>query len=262
MLSVNTKEYNLALGETTVKLLIDDSGTGGMNFINVHQNEQTSKKAGKHIIQQIGGRMLYIAHGGGNSRNVEFSLSGKKYEFDPNRMFSDVGAKASLKDFGNFSEDALRIVRNFGEKILGFLLPNQDHIIALHNNYNSSSYSFKSYFSPPLSHDVLKIYPEVCPESGTGEFFYTAVKDWFSALKQERIFNIVLQDSKAVKDDGSLSVYAGKNNIRYCNVEAQHGNLDQQVSMLSSLHSIIVERARTELSGCSQVPYVQGIRKE
>ncbi len=67
---------------------------------------------------------------------------------------------------------------------------------------------------------MLKISPEVCPESGTGEFFYTTVEDWFDALKQKEIFNIVLQNNKAVEDDGSLSVYVGKNNIRYSNVEA------------------------------------------
>ncbi|WP_246226319.1 hypothetical protein [Wolbachia endosymbiont of Madathamugadia hiepei] len=49
-----------------------------------------------------------------------------KYEFDPNRIFDDVGAEASLKKFGNFSEGALKAVRNFAEKILDFLLPGQD----------------------------------------------------------------------------------------------------------------------------------------
>lgn len=140
-------------------------------------------------------------------------------------MFSDVGAEASLREFGGVSEDALRAVRNFVERILDFLLPGQDHVVALHNNYNSPSYSVKSYFSPLLSHDVLKIFPEVCPESGTGEFFDTTVEDWFDSLKQKEIFNIVLQNNKAVEDDGSLSVYVGKNNIRYSNVEAEHDHL-------------------------------------
>ncbi len=239
MSNIDTKEYDLTLGDTTVKLFIKSSDTSGINFINVHQNEVTSKEAGGRIIQQFGGRMLYITHGDGTPRNVEFYLNGERYEFDPNRIFDNVGAEASLKEFGNFSEGALKAVRNFAEKILDFLLPSQDHVIALHNNYNSPSYSFKSYFSPPLSRDVLKIYPEVCPESGTGEFFYMTVEDWFEALKQKRVFNIILQNNKAVEDDGSLSVYAGENNIRYSNVEAEHGHLEQQIDMLSAMHSVL-----------------------
>ncbi|MGL9762450.1 MAG: hypothetical protein ACR5LB_10045 [Wolbachia sp.] len=134
MTNINTKEYNLKLGSTTVKLFIESDDISGINFINVHQNEVTSKKAGKRIIQQFGGRMLYIVHGDGTSRNVEFNLNGEKYEFDLNRIFDDVGAEASFKKFGNFLEGALKAVRNFAEKILDFLVPGQDHVIALHNN--------------------------------------------------------------------------------------------------------------------------------
>lgn len=247
MSNIDTKEYDLAIGDTTVKLFIKSSDTSGINFINVHQNEVTSKEAGENIIEEFGGRMLYITHGDGTPRNVEFYLNGERYEFDPNRMFDDVGAEASLREFGNFSEDALRAVKNFAERILDFLLPGQDHVIALHNNHNSPSYSFKSYFSPPLSHDVLKIYPEVCPENGTGEFFYTTDEGWFNALKQKEIFNIVLQNNKAVEDDGSLSVYASKNHIQYSNVEAQHGHLEQQIDMLSAMHSVLFPNANQPL---------------
>jgi len=73
------------------------------------------------IIQQFGGRMLYIIHGDGTSRNVEFNLNGEKYEFDPSRIFDGVGAEAILKEFGNFSEGALKAVRNFAEKNFTFL---------------------------------------------------------------------------------------------------------------------------------------------
>ncbi|HCE59828.1 MAG TPA: hypothetical protein DEQ74_03305 [Wolbachia sp.] len=239
MLNIDTKEYDLTLGNIIVKLFIESSDTNGMNFINVHQNEVTSKEAGRHITQELGGRMLYITHGDGTSRNVTFCLNGGKYEFDPNRMFDDVGAENSLKEFGDFSEEALKVVRNFAGKILDFLLPGHNHIIALHNNYNSPSYSFKSYFSLPFSNDVLKIYPEQCPEKEIGEFFYITIENWFDALKQKEIFNLVLQNNETVEDDGSLSVYAGENNIQYSNVEAEHGNLDQQISMLSALHSVL-----------------------
>lgn len=78
--NIDTKEYELTLGNIMVKLFIESSDTNGMNFINVHQNEVTSKKAGRHITQELGGRMLYIIHGDGTARNVIFGLNGGKYE--------------------------------------------------------------------------------------------------------------------------------------------------------------------------------------
>ncbi|WP_225538203.1 hypothetical protein [Wolbachia endosymbiont of Mansonella perstans] len=72
MTNINTKEHNLTLGSTTIKLFIESDDISGINFINVHQNEVNSKEAGKRIIQQFGGRMLYIIHGDGTLRNVEF----------------------------------------------------------------------------------------------------------------------------------------------------------------------------------------------
>jgi hypothetical protein len=144
------QQYDLPLGNIAVKLFIKDNSVSGINFINVYQNEVTSKEAGEHIIQKFGGRMLYITHGDGTSRNVRFNLNGEKYEFDPNRIFDDAGAESSLKQFGDFSEDALKVVRDFAGKILDFLLPGQNHVIALHNNHNFPSYSFFLHHFPRM----------------------------------------------------------------------------------------------------------------
>ncbi|WP_225536938.1 hypothetical protein [Wolbachia endosymbiont of Mansonella ozzardi] len=77
-----------------------------------------------------------------------------------------------------------------------------------------------------------------------GEFFYTTVEDCFEALKQKEVSSIILQSNKTVEDDGSLSVYAGENDIRYSNVEAAgHGHLEQQIDMLSALHSVLFPNA-------------------
>ncbi|MGL9726636.1 MAG: hypothetical protein ACR5KV_09235 [Wolbachia sp.] len=112
----------------------------------MYRNEVTSKEAGEYIIQQFGGRMLYITHDDGTSRNVEFYLNGERYEFDSNRIFDNVGAEASLREFGNFLEDVMRAVKNFAERILDFLLSSQGHVIALHNNYNSSAIHSRAIF--------------------------------------------------------------------------------------------------------------------
>jgi hypothetical protein len=40
-------------------------------------------------------------------------------------------------------------------------------------------------------------------------------------------------------DDGSLSIYYGKKNLVYINIETQKGNLDEQVKMLSAVFNIL-----------------------
>ncbi|WP_225538204.1 hypothetical protein [Wolbachia endosymbiont of Mansonella perstans] len=57
-----------------------------------------------------------------------------------------------------------------------------------------------------------------------------------------------MQSNKMVEDDGSLSVYAGENDIRYSNVEAEHGHLEQQIDMLSALHSVLFPNANQFLT--------------
>ncbi|MNY25704.1 hypothetical protein D3C86_1595040 [compost metagenome] len=54
----------------------------------------------------------------------------------------------------------------------------------------------------------------------------------FSKLKKENV-NVVLQHQEA-EDDGSLSIYAMKNNIPYLNVEVQHGHLEDNLMLIEA----------------------------
>ena len=46
---------------------------------------------------------------------------------------------------------------------------------------------------------------------------------------------MILQDNENCIDDGSLSVYCGKRNIPYANVEAEDGHLTEQIFLISEL---------------------------
>jgi hypothetical protein len=46
---------------------------------------------------------------------------------------------------------------------------------------------------------------------------------------------VVLQHNTNAVDDGSLSIFYGRKNKSYVNVEAEHGHLEQQKKMLSVL---------------------------
>jgi hypothetical protein len=77
------------------------------------------------------------------------------------------------------------------------------------------------------------------------DFIITTDSTIFNRLQTKNI-NVVWENVDLVKDDGSLSIYAGKNKIPYINVEAQHGHLNEQCAMMIALHEIIEEFKKQE----------------
>ena len=65
----------------------------------------------------------------------------------------------------------------------------------------------------------------------------------FDFLKKRKV-NVVLQDNKTVRDDGSLSYYAGKHDILYANVETMRGEAKEQARILSLLQSFPIGKNR------------------
>jgi hypothetical protein len=74
-------------------------------------------------------------------------------------------------------------------------------------------------------------------ETDVDDFFFVTDKNIFKFLK-EKNQNVALQDNVNVTDDGSLSVYCGKNKIPYINVESEHGHFREQTRMLEILQEI------------------------
>ena len=54
---------------------------------------------------------------------------------------------------------------------------------------------------------------------------------------------MVLQSINAI-DDGSLSIYCQKNKLQYINIEAQHGQKEQQIKMLKETYSLIKSKIK------------------
>lgn len=211
--------YPVKLGNTTV-IVQKYHHHQGMAFIHLHQNETTALKAAKAVIRAKGGSLLTLVHSG--RRNVVFFLSHHRYEFDPNRIFSDKGIKRTLNQFGNYSPAAHKEVQKLSRKIKS-LLP-KGKIIAVHNN---RSYSLKNYFP---GHSLARDARAMHYSSPTHQrnFYLVTKKEDYHRLKKMN-FNAVWQ-AKNVTDDGSLSVYLAKR--KYINVEAGYGQLATQVKML------------------------------
>lgn len=215
---LHTQIYPISLGDTSINI-IKQSGTG-KTLIHLHENEKTALQAAKLYVDFNGGTLITLQHGG--DRNIQFYLKQVRYEFDPNRIFTDNGIKNSLKQYGPYSKEAHAEVKKFAVKLKRMLAGNQ--IIAVHNN---SDYSILEYFpNHPLVKDARAINYQ--QNSNYRNFYFVTKQDAYSRLK-EAAFNVALQAPSA-QDDGSLSYFLAKKN--YINIEAGHGELPEQLRML------------------------------
>lgn len=212
------KTYTVKLGNTKVAI-IKQVGRG-KTLVHVHENEITALKAARLYIAKHGGTLITLKHSG--KRNIVFHLKGKRYEFDPNRIYTNRGIRRTLKRFGSYSLPAHREVKKLAIKIKR-LLP-KGKIIAVHNNRD---YSIKEYFPKhPLAGDVRAI--NYLSNSNYRNFYFVTQKKEYNRLERHKL-NVALQSRKA-QDDGSLSYFLAKRN--YINIEAAYGALQAQLKMI------------------------------
>lgn len=211
--------YPVKIGNSTVIIQHQEYGEG-KTFVHLHQNETTALQAARVVAHAEGGSILTLVHLG--ERNIIFHLHKRRYEFDPNRIFTDAGIKKTLVQFGHYTPQAHAEVKKLADMIKK-MLP-KGKVIAVHNN---KSYSLKDYFpGESLASDAKALNFHV---QNHFRNFYLVTKhvDYFRLKKLQ--FNSVLQARNAT-DDGSLSVYLSGSN--YVNVEAGYDQLIAQVNML------------------------------
>lgn len=210
--------HRVMVGDEPV--IIQQTVGHGKTYIHVHHNEQTALKAAKAVIRKEGGSLITLIHSGG--RNIVFHLHNQRYEFDPNRIFTDKGIKKTLAQYSYYTPEAHQEVKRLADKIKE-LLP-KGKVIAVHNN---SSYSLKDYLpGHELAKDAKALYMN--PSNYFRNFYLVTKFSDYLRLKMAG-FNGVLQKPSAT-DDGSLSVYLAKSN--YINVEAGYDQLAEQIKML------------------------------
>lgn len=211
--------YPVRVGDSIVYIRQIQNGKGN-TYVHLHQNEKTALRAAEIMVAHQGGRLLTLVHRGG--RNIVFHCHHHRYEFDPNRIFTDTGIQKTLKAFGNDSREARIEVKKLANKIKQ-LLP-RGKIIAVHNN---QSYSLKNYLpGHPLANDAHQLH--VTKKHPYRNFYLVTQKKDYRRLKHLN-FNSILQTEHAT-DDGSLSVYLAKR--QYVNVEAGFDQLLPQLNML------------------------------
>ena len=231
--SVSVQGYHIGSDTLRFHRIIYFPHTPAVSFINLHDDENTSVEAGKDFLSRYGGTLLQLQHSG--QRHFKFTLNDQGFAFDPNRIFTAIGLKATLEKQSIYNEDAAAEVRKIADSLLVNYVNDKKLVIALHNN-TERGLSILSYKKGGSEFkNAARVY--VNRLMNPNDFILTTSAAIFHHLKRNRI-NVVLQHNRP-QDDGSLSVYAAKNKIPYVNVEALHGHLDEQIRMLETLKDII-----------------------
>ncbi len=232
------KLFLVGLGDDTrvIVMPICKKKLPGIWFVHVHEDESTAADAAFEFIDSTGlGCFVTLKHGMG--RNISFNMGGKTYKFDPNRIYTAEGRKATLERFGAYSDSAFAAVSSLSNFLTGKYIDSSNLVVALHNNTNEGGLSIKSYQKGgDYQKEASKVH--INKKEDPDDFFYTTTLRAFDFFK-EKGYNVLLQNNAAVTDDGSLSVYAGIKKIDYINIEAEHLKKEQQKKMLGAVMEYI-----------------------
>jgi hypothetical protein len=225
--------YTYHLQNTPVKISVHKYlPASGFSFIILHDNEHTAEKATLQVLEQKGGTLISIENNG--ERTIAFSLNRKTYEFDPNRMFTTAGIKQSLRTFGSYHAAAEKQIKEFAAFVL-HKIADSTVPVAVHNNTNED-YTIIDYLQQGrLQQEAAAVYRN--PAMDADEFVLTTSAPVFDFYKESNI-NVVLQKNNGITDDGSLSVYYGKQNKTYINIEAEHEHTEMQIKMIEMLYRL------------------------
>ena len=228
--SLENNVTNVRIGDSEIQVVSRKSGNAKPLYFRPHENETTSSSATAEIVKKYGGTFVELKSKG--ERNIDFLFKTKKYTIDPNRIFSTAGIEKTLGG-GSETKPVVSEVSKFVRVLFADFLTDKKLIIAVHNNTEGGNLSIESYKN---NTDAAAVYSN--PSRDADDFFYVTNEKYFNFLKNKG-FNVVMQDNAKAADDGSLSVYCGKNNISYINVESEHGHLQQQIEMLGAIQEII-----------------------
>lgn len=228
------EEVPVLLGDSEVSLAITSMEGSSHAFLVLHDDEDTAVQAGLEAVRSRGGRLVEVKADG--RRRVAFELDGRRWRFDTNRIFTEAGAEADLRENnGSAPAAVLAEVQGFADAVLE-VYGSAPLLITLHNN-SEGEYSAASYApGGDLAQDAAAVH--LPPGSDPDDFFFVTEGRLYDALVEEG-FPVVLQDNEQVTDDGSLSVRAARSGLPYVNIEAQHGHREQQIRMLEALHRVL-----------------------
>jgi len=245
--------------------VVGNENTGSRQvFFAPHENEHVANQYLAKKISQEKGRFLILRQAG--QREIALSINKQTVFVDPNRIFTLNGIRDSVKNLNPklaissiIFQQAVKRAQALGQFIVTKMggLNKQNTWLAVHNNTqgykndgqggigNVSMIRYRYKLNTGAKY-LSKVTPLIGDEDDL--FFVTNKQDFVQM--QAKGFNAVLQNPVVTtdieEDDGSLSVYAQMNGIRYINIEAERefqgkgeDHLPMQIKMLNytlSLH--------------------------
>jgi len=200
------------------------NGRSKHRYLFIHGNEETARHVLTRHMEAHEGIAFVIES---KTRNVPVEGG----QIDPNRMFSRVGAEASLKRLNSdWSPERIQATlalldRGRDKLVHEFFPPPGGVIIALHNN--SENYSVED--ERPISD------AESIREPSNPHAFYLCTSPEDFKILATSPYNAVLQNKAPKQDDGSLSRLAAARGVRYVNLEVSLGKSGRQKEMLDWL---------------------------
>ena len=108
------QKHSYVLGDNIKHITVRFYGKSNrFAFIKLHDNEVTSEQAAHKILEEYGGVFINIENE--RQRNISFSLRGKNYTFDPNRMFTVSGITNSLSLYSKYNASTLEPIAGFSD---------------------------------------------------------------------------------------------------------------------------------------------------
>jgi len=236
LLSLTTHQiYSQTIMETTCLNIGDSTLTinhqyiekdSSILYLNIHEDEQTSIEAIRAFQKIKPVNFTFIEHN--KTRRINFNIKNTNYSFDPNRIYTPLGRKKTIEP-RQFLKFKPRVVTKFIANHIIKIVNKYDVIVTLHNN-TDVNYSIKSYLpGKDESENTAEVY--ITENWDADDFVYTTEKSYFDYLKAKEV-NVILQKQSGYVNDGSLSIYCGQENIKYLNIEAQKGHLDEQIKLI------------------------------
>jgi hypothetical protein len=243
-LSETVQTLKVGASEFSVRVVGDADSP--FRYVVLHGDEETAPLATEAHLKRHPGVMIQLVNP--RKRSVTFKLPGLPYtyDFDPNRIFTRAGIEKNVRALNRRTRPSrfprlYEEVERFRERLLQLILgsrPPDLAVIAVHNNSTSprSDFSFETFVN---SRGYFPGVEAMQYQRGQSPFnlFIVTESAMYDGLAR-RGLNVVLENAQLAHDDGSLSVFCGREGIRYANIETRQGELSRQIEMLDTVREI------------------------
>jgi hypothetical protein len=239
---------NVGASEFSVRVLGDPDSP--FRYVVIHGDEETAPVATEEHLKRHPGVMIQLVNP--RKRWVTFKLPRLPYtyDFDPNRMFTRTGIEKNVRALNRRTRRSrypllFEEVEKFREQFLKLVVgsrPPDLAVIAVHNNSTSprSDFSFETFVNSRGYFPGVEAMQYRRSHSPFNLFIVTEAAVYDELAR--RGLNAVLENAELAHDDGSLSVFCGREKLRYANVETRQGELARQVEMLDTVREIWAAR--------------------